>query len=108
MGIAVLDSGVMKAHDAFFNASGATRVMRNVLMLNANVANWTTGVDSTASLQPGSAALASYENSIANDSAATHDGYGHGTHVAPATPPASPPTPTSTTSRCSTTAARAR
>ena len=33
-------------------------------------------------MQPGSTALASYENLVANESAATLDGFGHGTHVA--------------------------
>src|SRR5207253_10861668 len=33
IGIAVLDSGVMKAHEAFLDGSGVTRVARNVDML---------------------------------------------------------------------------
>ncbi|HEY8706835.1 MAG TPA: S8 family serine peptidase, partial [Burkholderiaceae bacterium] len=82
VGIAVLDSGVMKAHDAFLDYNGVTRVKRNVNMLNATLASWTTGVDSASSLMPGSTALANYEQAIANDNAATQDGYGHGTHVA--------------------------
>jgi hypothetical protein len=81
IGIAVLDSGVMAAHDAFLNGSGTTRVLRNVSMLNASLANWTTGVDGTMSLMPGSSAQASYENSILNNSS-TQDPYGHGTFVA--------------------------
>jgi hypothetical protein len=40
IGIAVLDSGVMKAHEAFNNASSVTRVKRNVQMLH-DQANWT-------------------------------------------------------------------
>ena len=36
----------------------------------------------TGGNRPGSAALASYENLVANESAATLDGFGHGTHVA--------------------------
>ena len=79
IGIAILDSGVMRTHDAFDN--GAARVKRNVNMLNTTVANWTTGAAGAASLMPGSSALTSYEASIANDSAVTHDKYGHGTHV---------------------------
>ncbi|HEX4598830.1 MAG TPA: S8 family serine peptidase, partial [Burkholderiaceae bacterium] len=87
IGIAVLDSGVMKTHDAFLNGAGVTRVQRNVTMLNATQGNWTTGVDSTTSLAPGSSALSNYENSIANDSVNssnnyTQDPFGHGTHVA--------------------------
>src|SRR6266566_4225317 len=81
IGIAVLDSGVMAAHDAFLNGSGTTRLLRNVSMLNTSLANWTTGVDGTMSLMPGSSTQASYENSILNNSS-TQDPYGHGTFVA--------------------------
>src|SRR6267143_7322399 len=81
IGIAVLDSGVMAAHDAFLNGSGTTRLLRNVSMLNASLATWTTGVDGTTSLMPGSSTQASYENSILNNSS-TQDPFGHGTHVA--------------------------
>src|SRR5207244_4436176 len=35
IGIAVLDSGVMKAHDAFLDGNGVTRVARNVDMFNS-------------------------------------------------------------------------
>src|SRR5487761_2044437 len=82
IGIAVLDSGIMKAHDAFLDGNGVSRVKRNVNMLNATLASWTAGVDSSSSLMPGSTALANYEQAIANDNAAMQDGYGHGTHVA--------------------------
>ena len=74
--------GVMKAHDGFRDSSGVTRVARNVDMFNSSVANWTMGVDTTASLQPGSSALNSYEALIATDDDATQDPFGHGTHVA--------------------------
>ena len=82
IGIAVLDSGVMRAHEAFLNGTGTSRVKRNVNMLNNSVANWTTGVNYTTSLAPNSYALSNYENSVANDNATVQDGYGHGTHVA--------------------------
>src|SRR5207302_8740544 len=82
VGIAVLDSGVMKAHDAFLDGSGVTRVARNVDMFNSAVANWTIGVDTTGSLQPGSLALNTYEALIVADDDATQDPFGHGTHVA--------------------------
>jgi serine protease AprX len=82
IGIAILDSGVMKSHEAFENSSDVSRVQRNVNMLNASLANWTTGVDSTTSLAPGSSALAAYEAAIAADSAGNDDAYGHGTLVA--------------------------
>src|SRR5437867_2340200 len=82
IGIAVLDSGVMKAHDGFLDGSGVTRVARNVDMFNSAVASWTIGVDTTTSLQPGSSALNTYEAQIAADDDATQDPFGHGTHVA--------------------------
>jgi subtilisin family serine protease len=80
VGIAVLDSGVMRSHHDF--GSAGERVKRNVSMLNTTLANWSTGVDAATSLQPGSLALASYENLVNNEAAATLDGFGHGTHVA--------------------------
>src|ERR1700719_2366252 len=82
IGIAVLDSGVMKAHDAFLDGSGVTRVARNVDMFNSAEAGWTIGVDTTGSLQPGSLALSTYEAQIAADNDATQDPFGHGTYVA--------------------------
>ncbi len=82
VGIAVLDSGVMKSHSAFVDALGLPRVKRNVDMLNGALANWGTGADATTSLKPGSLALQSYENGIATDNSATQDPFGHGTHVA--------------------------
>ncbi len=82
IGIAVLDSGVMKLHDSFDDGGGARRVKRNVNMRNASLANWSTGAGSATSLAPGSAALSTYETAIAADSATTQDPYGHGTHVA--------------------------
>jgi len=81
VGIAVLDSGVMKSHRDFTGPLGV-RVKRNVSMLNTTLANWSTGIDASTSLQPGSLSLTNYENAVANDSAATLDGFGHGTHVA--------------------------
>ena len=82
VGIAVLDSGVMKAHEGFLNDDGNIRVKRNVDMLNASLANWTLGIAGTASLAPGSSALSGYESAIANDSNLIQDPNGHGTHVA--------------------------
>jgi hypothetical protein len=82
IGIAVLDSGVMRSHEAFLNGSEVTRVKRNVNMVNSSLANWTTGASGGSSLQPGSAALDTYEAAVANDSSTVTDGYGHGTHVA--------------------------
>ena len=82
VGIAILDSGVMKLHDSFDNGAGVPRVKRNVNMLNSSLANWATSSTGGVSPMPGSAALATYESLIAADSALTHDPYGHGTHVA--------------------------
>jgi serine protease AprX len=81
VGIAVLDSGVMKQHASFQNAVAATRVMRNVNMLNGSLANWT-ATGGAESLVPGSTAYNSYVATIANDANLLQDGYGHGTHVA--------------------------
>ena len=80
IGIAILDSGVMKLHDAFDN--GLPRVKRNVNMLNTSAASWTTAGAAATSLMPGSAALATYEAAIAADAVGIQDPYGHGTHVA--------------------------
>jgi len=82
IGIAIVDSGVMKPHDAFLNGLGQKRVQRNVTMLKQTLANWTTGVDSTTSPMPGSFAQIQYENSIANDNNWNQDTFGHGTHIA--------------------------
>ena len=82
IGIAVVDSGVMKSHKAFNNAAGTTRVAKNVQFLTTVLANWTNVSTANTSLQPGSAALASYEAAIDNSANLVQDGYGHGTHVA--------------------------
>jgi subtilisin family serine protease len=51
-------------------------------MFNGAMAAWTTGVDTTASLMPGSTALSTYEAQINATGEATQDPFGHGTHVA--------------------------
>ena len=55
VGIAVLDSGVMKVHSASLDGLNQPRVKRNVTLLN---------------------------NALANDNHSMQDGNGHGTHVA--------------------------
>ena len=82
VGIAVVDSGVMKSHKAFHNAAGSTRVVKNVQFMTTSLADWTNDYDSSTSLQPGSTALANYEAAIDNSTSLMQDGYGHGTHVA--------------------------
>ena len=82
IGIAVVDSGVMRSHKAFQNAAGTTRVVKNVQFMTTALADWTNGYDASTSLQPGSAALAAYEAAIDNSTNLVQDGFGHGTHVA--------------------------
>ena len=82
IGIAIVDSGVMRNHEAFNNAAGTTRVVKSVQTLTTTLADWTNGYDNHRSLQPGTAALASYEAAIDNSASLMQDGYGHGTHVA--------------------------
>ena len=82
VGIAIVDSGVMRSHYAFADANGASRVRRNVDMLNTNVATWSSGVDAVTSMSPGSSTMQAYEAAVANDNGLVQDPYGHGTHVA--------------------------
>ena len=120
IGIAVLDSGVMKAHRAFSDGGGASRVRRNVDLRNSGAANWTAATGGSTSLAPGSAELAAFEAAIANDANLAQDAYGHGTHVASIAAGTRAllrlvarfhrhraGRPASTTSRCSTTSAPA-
>ena len=68
VGIAIVDSGVMKAHRNFRNAANAPRVARSVSMLKSDIVNWTDAANSIAtSPMPGSAELNTYESQIAAD-----------------------------------------
>jgi serine protease AprX len=82
VGIAVLDSGVMRNHKAFNNATGASRVLRNVNMIGTTAANAMDAATKAEMPGPGTAERTTYENSVANDQATVHDQWGHGTHVA--------------------------
>ena len=82
VGIAVLDSGVMREHWAFADANAGYRIKRNVNMLNNSVTEWVTPTGGAGSRMPGSTALATYESAIAADTAEIQDAFGHGTHVA--------------------------
>jgi len=76
VGIAVLDSGVMREHRHFANANGVSRVRRNVDMLKSLMP------DGAMGYAPGSAAQQQYEALVASDTSVFQDPYGHGTHVA--------------------------
>jgi serine protease AprX len=108
IGIAIVDSGVMKNHEAFNNAAGVARGEER-----ADADHDAGRLDQRLRQQhlaaAGQRALASYEAAIDNSASLVQDGYGHGTHVAsvaagrPVTyttapdSPASRRTPTSTT-----------
>src|SRR5688572_13696531 len=80
VGIAILDSGVMREHWAFADANAGYRVKRHVNMLGSAASNWTAGT--AVSPVPNSSALANYEAAIENGYSDMQDAYGHGTHVA--------------------------
>ena len=90
VGIAILDSGIMRNHDNFRDATGASRVRMAVdftVTTDASAAgmrDWRGGMDNSEDLlTPGSSARAAYEARIDNFKGVPEvDGYGHGTHVA--------------------------
>src|SRR6185369_2580921 len=85
VGIACLDSGIMAAHQAFADASGASRVKKSVdmrLLSDSIAARWQSGVDSSTSMGPGSAGRQRLESTIDARGSTFQDPYGHGTVVA--------------------------
>ena len=77
VGIAVLDSGVMAAHQHLANAAGASRVTRQV-----NLVGMGTNALAASAMAPGSSQRLAFEASINAAGAAVPDAYGHGSHVA--------------------------
>ena len=88
VGIAVLDSGIDRAH-AHFKAASGSRVARSADfqlvgdLQSSSTRAWTIGVDRSASLYPGSLTMAAYETLLAAGGLESDpDPYGHGSHVA--------------------------
>jgi subtilisin family serine protease len=91
VGIAFLDSGVMRDHINFVNSSGDSRIARRIGFVNVGDSkaiskgkkSWEKGVDFSAARYPGSKTLAAYEKAIDREkSKDSDDEYGHGTFVA--------------------------
>ncbi|MEY3251614.1 MAG: hypothetical protein RL227_587, partial [Pseudomonadota bacterium] len=83
VGIAILDSGVMKAHRNFRNPAGtSSRVVRSVSMLKIDSARWDNDFSIWGTPQPGSASQRDFDAAVAADHDILQDPYGHGTHVA--------------------------
>jgi subtilisin family serine protease len=83
VGIAILDSGVMKAHRNFRNAAGTvSRVVRSVSMLKIDSTVWDDSFSIWGTPQPGSASQQAFDAAVAADNDVQQDPYGHGTHVA--------------------------
>jgi subtilisin family serine protease len=91
IGIAVLDSGIMRNHVNMLDSNGNTRVVQSLNFLDAEEAQGSIGkkgwgepgVDYAAELYPGSKKLESYLKHLQRGKTKDlDDPYGHGTHVA--------------------------
>jgi subtilisin family serine protease len=91
VGIALLDSGVMRDHANFLGTANTSRVQRSLGFLNVGDSipdskgkrSWRTGMDNTVALFPGSKKLTDYESNLDRSrSKEPDDEYGHGTFVA--------------------------
>jgi serine protease AprX len=92
VGIALLDSGVMRDHVNFINASGGSRIQRRLGFVDVGDSkaiakdakkSWETGVDVSVTMFPGSKRLVEYEKAIDREkNKDPDDEYGHGTFVA--------------------------
>jgi serine protease AprX len=90
VGIALLDSGIMREHINFLDTTGSVRVARQLgfTELDQHQASpgkrmWMVGVDFSDVLYPGSKGREIYEKSIDRSNAKTPDDeFGHGTFVA--------------------------
>lgn len=75
VGIAILDSGVMSAHQHFLNAAGQTRVAMNLDFVGYTGASF-------MATQPNTSARAKLQAQVTRTGASMPDVYGHGSHVA--------------------------
>ena len=91
VGIAFLDSGLMRNHKALLDTNGAPRIAKGVDITALSTSSsspvlaggsWAPGQDYTISYFPGSATQKAIEQIIDSSNNKFVDGYGHGTHVA--------------------------
>jgi serine protease AprX len=91
VGVAIIDSGVMRDHVDMLDAGGNSRVVQSLNFLDAEAAQgavgkkgWgTPGVDYASELYPGSKPLDAYLKHLQRGKTKNlDDPYGHGTHVA--------------------------
>jgi serine protease AprX len=90
VGIALLDSGIMREHINFLDVQGNARVLGQVSFTRlddgpakTNYKKWIVGVDYSDALAPGSKGREQYEKTIGWDKSKEQDDeFGHGTFVA--------------------------